>query len=153
MYSSCRVHSELRRFWRFAQAYAVASCCSRHCIVAPAHRIRAIRTCKHLKYSKSIHNSGKNGAATVGCTTYGSGKSVDCDRTSSAGLGLFCASQRRVHHYRDCARCETLKLTNFTSWHSHAAPSLPTRPHRYQVEFFSHIHLRPTFRWPKPTGH
>jgi|NOAtaT_6_FD_contig_81_2661479_length_1773_multi_7_in_0_out_0_2 hypothetical protein len=62
-------------------------------------------------------------------------------------------TQRCVLHCRDCARCETLKLTNFTSWHSHAAPSPPTRPHRYQVEFFSHIHLRPTFRWPKPTGH
>lgn len=87
MYSSCRVHSELRRFWRFAQACTVASCCSRHCIVAPAHHIRAIRTCKHLECSKSIHNFGANEAATVGCA--GPRTKVRRDRINSALLGLL----------------------------------------------------------------
>lgn len=51
---------------------------------------------------------------------------------------------------RDCARWGALKPTNFTSQHDHAAPRASTNPHRYQVDFISLIHLRPTFVGPNP---
>ena len=60
--------------------------------------------------------------------------------------------RRRVLGCRDCARWGTLKSTNFTSQHDHAAPRASTNPHRYQVDFISLIHLRPTFVGPNPSA-